>query len=72
MEREKKLGVHKCSQMFECGETQISVILRNKESTKDLYEANASGQQCQIGKRFRDSKFSQLNDIIQLVPPSMS
>ena len=30
-EREKKLGVHKLSEMFGCGKTQISVILKNRE-----------------------------------------
>ena len=30
-EREKKLGVCKLSEMFGCGKTQISVILKNRE-----------------------------------------
>ena len=62
-EREK-LGVRKLSAMFGCGKTQISVILKNKQKIKDLYEANASGQRCQTSKRFRESKFSQVNDTL--------
>ena len=63
-EREKKLGVRKLSELFGCGKTQISVILQNRERIKELYEANVSGQRCQTGKRFRESKFSELNDTL--------
>ena len=62
-ERER-LGVCKLSAMFVCGKTQISVILKNKQRIKDLYEANASGQRCQTSKRFQESKFSQVNDTL--------
>ena len=51
-EQDKKLGVRKLAEMFGCGRTQISVILQIEE----LYAANASGQRCQTGKRFRESK----------------
>ena len=63
-EREKKLGVRKLSEMFGCGKTRISVILKNGERIKELYEANVSGHRCQTGKRFRESKFSELNDTL--------
>ena len=43
-EREKKLGVHKLSKMFGFGKTQISVILKNRERIKELYETTVSGQ----------------------------
>ena len=36
--------VCKLNEMFGCGKTQISVILRNMERIKDLYDANPSGQ----------------------------
>ena len=41
--------------MFGC------VILKNRERIKELYEANVSGQRRKTGKRFRESKFSELN-----------
>ena len=44
--------------------TQISVIFKMKQRIKDLYEANASGQHYQTSKRFRESKFSQVNDTL--------
>ena len=50
--------------MFGCEKTQISVILKSKERIEELYEANASGQRCQTGKRFRESKFSELNEAL--------
>ena len=53
-ERTKKLGVRKHSEMFGCGKTHISVILKNRKRIKELYEANVSGQRCQTGKRFRE------------------
>ena len=45
-ESEIKIGVRKLGQIFGCGKTQISTMLRNKERIKELYEANASGDRC--------------------------
>ncbi len=55
----EKFGVRKLGKMFGCGKTQI---LRNKERIEQLYAANASDQRCQTGKRFRQSKFCELNE----------
>ena len=51
-EREKKIGVRKLSQIFGCGKTQISTVLRNKERIKELYESNASGDRCHTSQEF--------------------
>ena len=51
-EKDKKLGVCGLAKLFDDGKTQISVILKNKDQIEELYAANASGQRCQISKRF--------------------
>ena len=41
-EKEKNIAVRKLSQVFGCGKTQISTVIRNKERIKELYEKNAT------------------------------
>ena len=62
-EKDKKLGVRKLSQMFNCGKTQISGVLKNKAKIEELYMANVSEERYHIGKRVRESKYSELNDL---------
>ena len=52
----------KLSQIFGCGKTQISTVLRNKERIKELYESNASGDSCHTSQRIRESKYSEVNE----------
>ena len=60
-ESERRIGVRKLGQIFGCGKTQISTVLRNKERIKELYEANASGDRCHTSQRICESKFSEVN-----------
>ncbi len=54
-------------ELFNCGKTQISVILKtDKEKIKEFYEVNESGQLCQTGKRFCESKHSEVNDTLYI------
>ena len=50
---EPKIGVKKLSKAFGCGKIQISTILKNKQSIKELYESNANEGLCQAHKRNR-------------------
>ena len=60
-ERERKIGVRKLGQIFGCGKTQISTMLRNKERIK---ETNASGDRCHTSQRICESKFSEVNEAL--------
>ena len=60
-ERETKISIRKLADMFQCGKTQISTILKDKDRIIELYEKNASGQMCHTRKRVRESKFSDVN-----------
>ena len=59
-EKEKNIGVRKLSQVFGCGKTQISMVIRNKERIKELYEKNVAGEICHTNQRFRESKYSEV------------
>ena len=63
-EKDKTLGIRKLGEMFKCGKTQISMILKNKDKIEELNTVNASGQRCHTGKRLRESKFSELNQVL--------
>ena len=39
-----QFGVRRLADMFECGRSQISSLLKNKESILELYEANAASK----------------------------
>lgn len=63
VERERKIGIRKLAELFSCGKTQISTILKDKEKIVELYEGqNASAQKCH--KRTRESKFLDLNETL--------
>ena len=56
-EKEPKISVCKLTELFSCGKTQISSILKDKDRIVELYETqNASDQKCH--KRNRESKYS--------------
>ena len=46
-----KIGVRKLAEIFQCGKTQISTIVKNKAAIKELYESNACGSLRQARKR---------------------
>ena len=63
VERERKIGIRMLAKLFNCGKTQISTILKNKEKIGEMYEKqNASAQK--YHKRNRESKFSDLNEAL--------
>ena len=63
-EREPKIGVRKLAELFQCGITQVSTILKNKKAVKELYESNASNVLCQARKRNQTSEYADLYDAL--------
>ena len=49
-EREPTVGSRKLAETFQCGRTQIQIILKNKDSIKALYESNPMTSYPNVGK----------------------
>ena len=57
-----KLSVRALSELFHCGKTQISDILKDKEFITSLYESNASSSLSHT--RHRTSDYSEINEAL--------
>lgn len=55
------INIRSLAEIFECGKTQISKIIKNKESLLSMYESNASGSRIHSTMKFRSSKFMDMN-----------
>ena len=60
-ESNPKLGVRKLAELYECGKTQISSIMKEKQSILELYEANMTSESVQSRKRTRPCEYSDIN-----------
>ena len=63
-ERGPQSTVGKLPEVFQCGKTQISMILKNKGMVKQLYESNAKDDMYQACKRNRASEYVNFNDAL--------
>ena len=52
------------AERFKCGKTQISTILKNKETILELYESNMSSTARLSRKRCRESDFAPINEAL--------
>ena len=52
-----QFNVRMLADMFECGRSQISSLLKNKESILELSEANAASESVSSRKRWRSCEF---------------
>ena len=52
-------GIRKLAELFECGRTQVSVILKSRAKFLDLYESNASSKL--VRKRERTAQYTDIN-----------
>lgn len=57
-------GVRKLADLFECGRTQISTILKEKDAILELYEANQASESFSSRKRRRPCEFSGINEAL--------
>ena len=58
------LSIRELCQHFDCGKTQITSILKDKDKWISLYEANASENSCQTSLRARKTDFGEANEIL--------
>ena len=63
-ESNPKLGVRKLAELYDCGKTQISCILKEKQSILELYEANVASESVRSRKRTRTCEFSDINEAL--------
>ncbi|KAI6648393.1 Tigger transposable element-derived protein 4-like [Oopsacas minuta] len=64
--REKNPGIKMAAleEIFGCGRTQISKLLRNKDSIMSLYLKNVPGSRALTGKMERISKYTEINGLL--------
>lgn len=58
------MGTHKLAEIFGCGKMQISVILKNADRIKELYQSNSRSDLCQVRKRSRTSEYCDVNEAL--------
>lgn len=59
-----QFGVRKLAELFDCGRTQISTILKEKDAILELYEANQASESVCLRKRCRPCEFSDVNEAL--------
>ena len=63
-EKNKSVGIRGLAEIFECGKTQISCILKSRESITEMYEANLSNDTLKSSKRSRTSEYADINEAL--------
>ena len=58
------IGIRALAEKFSCGRTQVSTILKNKETILQLYESNMSSTSLLARKRCRQSDFAPVNETL--------
>ena len=56
-ESNPKLGVRKLAELYDCGKTQISCILKEKQSILKMHVANVASESVRSRKRTRNCEF---------------
>jgi len=59
-EKHPGMGVRALGELFECGKTQVGVILKSKETLLSMYESNASSSRVHTSSS-RPSEFAEVN-----------
>ena len=63
-EKNPQIGVRRLAELFSCGKTQISTILKNKESIFELFEGNVSSDSVSCQKRSQPCEFADVNEAL--------
>ena len=61
-EKNRGMGVRELGEIFNCSKTQITKILKNKESPLSLYGSNFSGTRVVTGGR--KSEYEEINKVL--------
>lgn len=59
-----QFSVRRLADLFGCGKTQISTILKEKETILELFEANAASESVSSRKRARSCEFFDINEAL--------
>ena len=63
-EEDPKLGLRKLADLFDCGKTQISGILKDKDTVLELYNGNLLSKDSFFLKRYRACEFLEVNEAL--------
>ena len=63
-EEDPKLGLRKLADLFDCGKTQISSILKDKDTILELYNGNLLSKDAYFRKKCRSCEFYEVNEAL--------
>ena len=64
MAKNRSMSVRALAEHFSCWKSQITSILKNRDSIIELYESNMRSESIRFRKRSRSSEFTDINEAL--------